>query len=129
MRKRSIGLLAVLLVLGFTLVGCPTDGGGDDDGITKISTAEEFNAIRNRLDGHYVLEEDIDLSGYENWDPIGTFQPASEDPEDAETPDPAKVFSGTFDGNGHTISNITINRPSDMAVGLFGCVLGTNNKQ
>jgi hypothetical protein len=85
MRRRSIGLLAVSLVLGFTLVGCPTDG-GDDDGITKISAAEEFNAIRNRLDGHYVLEADIDLASYENFVSIGTFAPLSDAPEEIGKP-------------------------------------------
>jgi hypothetical protein len=125
MRKRSIGLLAVLLVLGFTLVGCPTDG-GDDDGITKISTAEQFNAIRNRLDGHYVLEADIDLASYGNFVPIGAFVPLSEVPEDAETPKLELAFTGVFDGNGHKISNVTISAPTQTGVGLFGCVAGEN---
>jgi hypothetical protein len=125
MRKRSIGLLAVLLVLGFTLVGCPTDGGGDDDGITKIGTAEQFNAIRNRLDGHYVLEADIDLTSYENFIPIGAFVPLFEAPEDEETPKLELAFTGIFDGNGHKISNVTISAMQE-GVGLFGCVAGDN---
>ncbi|MBR0062094.1 MAG: hypothetical protein IJP68_11515, partial [Selenomonadaceae bacterium] len=29
-------------------------------------------------------------------------------------------FSGTFDGNRHTISNLTINKPDKNYVGLFG---------
>jgi hypothetical protein len=123
MRRRSVGLLAVLLVLGFILVGCPTDGGGDD-GITKISTAEEFNAIRNRLDGHYVLEADIDLASYGNFVPIGAFVPLSDAPEDAEKPKLELAFTGVFDGNGHTVSNVTINAPETAGVGLFGCVAG-----
>ncbi|MHB9293102.1 hypothetical protein Holit_02222 [Hollandina sp. SP2] len=123
MRKRSIGLLAVLLVLGFTLVGCPTDGGGDD-GITKISTAEQFNAIRNQLDGHYVLEADIDLASYGNFVPIGAFVPLSDAPEDSETPKLELAFTGVFDGNGHKISNVTISAPTQAGVGLFGCVAG-----
>jgi hypothetical protein len=123
MRRRSIGLLAMLLVLGFALVGCPTDGGGGD-GITKISTAEQFNAIRNRLDGHYVLEADINLSAYTNWAPIGAFVPLSDAPEDQETPKPELAFTGVFDGNGHKISNVTISAPTQAGVGLFGCVAG-----
>jgi hypothetical protein len=99
----------------------------ENDEPIRITTAAQLNAIRDNLGGSYILAADIDLSDYENWIPIGVFQPASEAPEDAETPDPAKVFSGTFDGNGHTISNLTINRPSEMAVGLFGCVSGTDN--
>jgi hypothetical protein len=122
MRKiQFIGLPVLVLVFGLTFVGCPTNG--DDDGATKISTAEEFNAIRNRLDGHYILEADIDLSGYANWEPIGLFEALSE--AEPESPNPAKVFSGTFDGNGHTISNITINQPNlYVGVGLFGVNFG-----
>jgi len=32
----------------------------------------------------------------------------------------ANPFSGIFDGSGHTISNLTINRPATDYVGLFG---------
>ena len=41
------------------------------------------------------------------WDPIGT-----------------SYFRATFDGNGHTISNLYINRPNSNNVGLFGSVDG-----
>ncbi len=45
---------------------------------------------------------DIDLSGYGNWDPIGHIDLDSGD----ITP-----FSGIFDGNGHVIKNMTIRHP------------------
>jgi hypothetical protein len=122
-----IGLPVLLLVFGLTFVGCPTDS-DDDDGIIRISTAEQFNAIRNQLDGHYVLEADIDLSGYPNWEPIGRFVPVSENPEDAENPDPAFAFSGSFNGNGYKISNVTINSDVFYGVGLFGCTLGNGEE-
>ncbi len=57
------------------------------------------------------LDRDLDLSGFENWTPIG---------------DAAHAFSGTFDGGGHTISGLNINAGSDEApdtaghLGLFG---------
>jgi hypothetical protein len=125
MRKiRFIGLPALVLVFSLTLVGCPTDGGDDDDGITKISTAEEFNAIRNRLDGHYVLEADIDLSSYANWEPIGMVNMealAAEDEENVYS----TAFSGIFDGNSHTISNINCSVGYGIGIGLFGFSTGT----
>jgi hypothetical protein len=95
----------------------------NDDAI-KISTAAQFDAIRDNLDGHYVLEADINLSGYTNWEPIGQFVPKSDAPEDAETPKLELAFTGVFDGNGHKISNVTINAPETAGVGLFGCVAG-----
>ena len=52
----------------------------------------------------YELMNDIDLTGYPNWQPIGS----SDGP-----------FKAIFEGNGYTISNLTINRGSSSDVGLF----------
>ena len=55
-----------------------------------------------------VLTNDIDLQNYQ-WKPIGYWE----------------TFDGTFDGQGHTISNLThIATEADCYIGLFGC---TNN--
>ena len=39
-----------------------------------IRTVEELDAIREDLYGWYVLENDLDLSGIANWDPIGEYE-------------------------------------------------------
>lgn len=54
------------------------------------------------------LTSDLDLSGYENWTPIGSGG-----------------FGGTFKGNGHTISGLTIDAPAQSYVGLFGLLIGS----
>ena len=102
-------------------------GSGSAEDPWKIATAEQLDRIRDDLTGHYILISDIDLSRYENWMPIGTFQPRSDAPEDAEVPHPDYAFTGTFDGAGHTISNLTISCESPMGAGLFGCASGTEN--
>ena len=71
-----------------------------------------------------VLTADIDLGGRE-WAPIApstTFR--SNATSVARTTD--KSYSGTFDGQGHTISNFEIrtNR-AELTSGLFGAVTGT----
>ncbi|MCL1842954.1 MAG: hypothetical protein FWF79_04010, partial [Defluviitaleaceae bacterium] len=71
---------------------------------TVITTAEELAAIRNNLGGRFRLAADIDLAGID-WPPIGTA---------------ARPFTGTFDGNGYSIRNITVNQPTIDSVGLFG---------
>lgn len=38
--------------------------------------------------------------------------------------EPIKNFKGTFDGNGHTISNLKINRPTEDSQGLFSILYG-----
>ena len=102
-------------------------GSGSAEDPWKIATAEQMDRIRDDLTGHYILIGDIDLSGYENWMPIGTFQPRSDAPEDAEVPHPDYAFTGTFDGAGHTISNLTISCEAPMGAGLFGCASGTES--
>jgi hypothetical protein len=61
------------------------------------------------LSGSYALTADIDLSGLE-WTPIG--------PGTAHT----DAFSGTFDGQGHVISGLTITSDAYLDNGLFGYV-------
>ncbi|MBN2436501.1 MAG: hypothetical protein JXK07_14670 [Spirochaetes bacterium] len=59
--------------------------------------------------GHnYIVMQDIDIASYANWIPIGGSSGS---------------FSGIFDGNGHSISNLTVDRSEDYS-GLFGAIGG-----
>ncbi|WP_040712438.1 S-layer homology domain-containing protein [Paenibacillus curdlanolyticus] len=87
-------------------------GTGTPDDPYEIATADDLNAVRYKLDASYKLTADIDLdvSPYrdgDGWAPIGTL---------------IASFGGVFDGNGHVITGLTINRPSESSVGLFGSV-------
>ncbi len=75
----------------------------------EIHTVEDFAIINEDLFGNYSLMADIDLEGIV-WTPIGTN---------------AKPFAGIFEGNGYTISNLSINLPNQNYVGLFGYNRGT----
>ena len=90
--------------------------------VIEISSAEELAAISENLSGNYVLTADIDLEGAD-WTPLGSFVQLGQEGEEAETPDPAYAFTGSFDGNGYTISNYGINQPEGWCIGLFGCIL------
>ena len=71
---------------------------------------------------NYRLANDIDASGTSQWTDgrsVVGFTPIG-----GSTPD-LPAFSGIFDGQGHTISSLFINRPSSSEVGLFGEVAGT----
>ncbi len=87
--------------------------------VIEISSAEELAAINDDLAGHYVLTADIDLAGIA-WTPIGAFVPGGG--EEGEEPNMTAAFTGTFDGQGHTIRNLTVDLPEAWAVGLFGCI-------
>ncbi|MGA1940079.1 MBG domain-containing protein [Arcobacter sp. YIC-310] len=57
------------------------------------------------LSSNYTLGSDLDLSFIPNWVPIGS--------QDTR-------FTGKFDGLGHTISNLNIDREGDSNIGFFG---------
>lgn len=84
-----------------------------------FSFAADVNA-GNRYSGKtVVLTADLDLEG-ESWTPIG----------DSVASYPSVAFAGTFDGQEHTISNLTTaaeratNPDTNAADGLFGTLLG-----
>jgi len=61
------------------------------------------------LGAHYVLANNIDMSGFSNFEPISPW-----------VNDAFPHFTSVFDGNGKTISNLTVSGVSDA--GLFGYV-------
>ena len=89
---------------------------------------QSINANREALAGYYILENDIDLTDYlafggqgyndaRGWNQIGIYHDLENDPE-------RDSFTGTFDGNGYTISGYFEERADDLAhnEGLFGYV-------
>ena len=129
-----------------SLTSCgTTDIDQDDDGLIEICNLEGLDAIRYQTDGTgykasgsatkitagcpatgckgYELARDLDFNddnSYSSthnkitwttgrgWEPIGNSS--------------SNAFNATFNGNGHTISNLMINRPNASNVGLFGYV-------
>ena len=123
------------------------DYDSDDDGLIEVTTEAQLNAIRWDLDGSgvvdasgnatsysaafptaapqmgcpsaacagYELAGDISLTSNTGmgWAPIG----------DGSTGTPPS-FGATFEGNGHTISDLFINRTTDN-IGLFGVFANT----
>jgi hypothetical protein len=59
------------------------------------------------------LENDLDLSCYANWEPIGKW-----------TETKWRIFKGTFDGQNHIIYNLRMNQVNSYEVGFFGTVQG-----
>lgn len=79
-----------------------------------IEDAFDLDSMRNRLDKCYKLIKNIDLNinpfnQGEGWNPIG---------------DTTSKFKGNFNGNGHVVKNLYINRPSKDEQGLFGYIIG-----
>ncbi len=71
-----------------------------------VSTKEDLQNMKNNLAGNYMLAKDIDMSGVDNFTPIGN----------------STSFTGKFDGLGHTLSNLVINKENGNNIGVFGIV-------
>jgi len=80
------------------------------EGFTPVYTVQDLDDVRKNLSGKYILMNDIDLSSWGNWVPIG---------------DKTNPFTGTFDGNKYSIKNMNIDitaEHTDVHVGLFGYI-------
>ncbi|MFP4173900.1 MAG: GLUG motif-containing protein, partial [Candidatus Hydrogenedentota bacterium] len=113
-----LGIVGIIVV-AFAGAGLAWDAGAQ----TMISSIEELQKIGDPdeedypLDGFYWLAEDIDASETADWNEGAGFDPIG-DSEDG--------FSGIFDGNGHTITGLVIDRPEEDEVGLLGRVRFAN---
>ena len=80
----------------------------------------DLDTVRDNLDGHHFLMNDLDSTtpGYEElasptanggkgWEPIGILGGIAS-------------FNGIFDGQGHEIRDLFVNRPDQIRIGLFG---------
>ena len=87
-----------------------------------IENKTQLNNVRKKLNACYKLNADISFSSADfasggtfysegkGWEPIGNEE---------------DLFAGSFNGNGHSISGLTINRGSEENIGLFGVSCGT----
>ncbi|MCR4922236.1 MAG: hypothetical protein K5945_11120, partial [Bacteroidaceae bacterium] len=88
------------------------------DGVYQIGTPEQLcwfalyvNARHSDVDA--VLTADIDMSGVTDYPMIGTH---------GEQTAFYSMYRGTFDGQGHKISNLAVDMPNFWNIGLFGSV-------
>ena len=105
----TLFILLSLITLSINFAG----GTGTIDDPYLISSAEQLDNIRNYMDKHFKQINDIDLSTYDNWEPIGTYHTSL---------GIGRGFYGTYDGNGYKISNLIIYKPNEDSVGLFGFI-------
>jgi len=95
----------------------PTGNGAETNPyqIKTLSNLYWLSKTNSVWDKHFTQTEDILASSTESWDKGKGFTPIG---------DSAIPFSGTYNGQGHIIDRISINRPLEDEVGLFGNVGG-----
>jgi len=126
MKERKIIIGLVLFVVVFSVFGGAGVSSGEIEGgngiilstenstnntVIWIHNVYELQNMSNNLSGRYALANDINASITKTWNGGSGFAPIGT---------PASPFNGTFDGKGHKIINLSINRSSQDYVGLFG---------
>ena len=147
-----LALVALVMLMASGPAFAQTDYDTDNDNLIDVTSLAQLNAIRYDLNGDgtvaatdtmaynaafpnamssmgcaatctgYELMNNLDFDtdgSYPNWTGIGVAASGA-----------ATAFSATFDGNDHTISNLSINSSTSTAtgggfIGLFGDVTGT----
>lgn len=109
------------IVLIFSLLTFPAAAATETEAV-EIHTVSELKAMADNPSGSYILMEDLDMSGVD-WTPIN--------------------FTGSFDGNGHALLNLTLSqlgsdKPSSYDgnkkeyetayAGFFGTLIGAEVK-
>ncbi len=126
MRKTSTRILGLALALAVLLgllpgvaaaAGGALEGLGTEESPYLIADASDLAAFRDLVNATASsaawakLTEDIELSGA--WTPISNSNYVTE------------AYAGTFDGDGHTISGLSVSSTkTSQALGLFGVVNG-----
>lgn len=102
------------MLTGNVLAQFSGSGSGTEEDPYRIFNAEQLNQVRNSPEAYFSLEADIDMTEWiaennpsQGWKPISSFK-------------------GTFNGNGHRITNLIINRPTTSKIGLFSSISDAN---
>jgi len=117
----TTGLSTVVVGTGQGATGPPNDyqehldsmdGDGSESNPYVIETVADLQAIAAETDAQYELGSDVDAAETADWHRGSGFSPIGE-------------FTGTFDGKGHEIRGLTIDRSNQRNVGLFTQIRGT----
>lgn len=121
-RRRFLQASTALAIVASVGVGTVTA-----EEVTEVEDWHDLTEIRDDLGGDYELVNDLDenTEGYEEHvaDPEGGWEPIGDWDRDEDV-----EFTGTFDGGGHEIAGLKIDREEQDYVGLFGGIEGLDTK-
>ncbi|MBI1203511.1 MAG: filamentous hemagglutinin N-terminal domain-containing protein, partial [Rhodopseudomonas sp.] len=129
---QNTGMLPAFSATNFSVTGGSflrvTGGDGSSAAPYQVSDVYGLQGIGTSVTGmagYWQLANDIDASGTANWNNGAGFVPLATDGAGHLVDGYYSSFDGNFDGQGHIISGLTINRPTADYVGLFGWSNGT----
>ncbi|MCK4981233.1 MAG: hypothetical protein KAS62_12610, partial [Candidatus Delongbacteria bacterium] len=83
------------------------DGSGTEANPYQIATLDQLNNVRYYLTAHFIQIADIDATATTGWNAGAGWEPINN-------------LTGKYNGDGHTVSNLFIDRSGTLYVGLFG---------
>ncbi len=111
----ALGVVLIVGILSSTMVfsmELESEETLQNENLYEINTADDLQNINDDVNADYVLANDIDASDTGDWNDGEGFLPIGDEFDIGE-------FTGTFDGQGHSITGLYINRTSSD-IGLFG---------
>lgn len=112
----------------FTTKTCPWESGsGTEADPYDIDSIEDLYAVREQLDKYFILTADLDFDSDASYEDTG--HKSGNTTGDGWLPigDDTDKFTGDFNGDNYTISNLFISRSSTDYIGLFGYHNGNIN--
>ena len=98
-----------------SLPGASSTFSANGESYTMIRSVADLQAIQNGLAGKYAIAVAIDAADTATWNGGAGFKPIGKD---------YPFFTGSLQGLGNPIVNLTINRPGEDWVGLFSVTDG-----
>jgi len=125
MKKLSLIILALILGLAMStslMAGTYSGGDGTSAGtayqIADLDDLQELQNTSGDWGSYFKQTADIDASATSSWDGGAGFSPIGDHDDEMGT-----RFTGSYDGQNHTIDELFINRPGESVgrgIGLFG---------
>jgi len=114
--RKSI-LLSLMVLAGSVCADKYSGGDGAYEPwqIANLNDWNELVATPGDWSSHFVLTADLDLDGI-----VYTAAPIAPDIDNSTSGHQGTKFTGSINGQGHTIYNLTINAPTQDYVGLVG---------
>ncbi len=103
-------IIALVIILPQTILAFSGSGSGTEVDPYIITDVDQLQEMNNELDAWYELGNNIDASGTSGWNGGAGFVPIGSE---------VNKFTGHFDGKGHTITGLFVNRRINDK-GLFG---------
>ena len=113
MKKITLLMLSLMFIAQGLSAGTYSGGSGTSGAPYQIADLDDLQELQNTSGdwgAYFIQTADIDASATSGWDGGAGFSPIG----NGTTP-----FTGTYNGQGSTISSLTINRSSTSFVGMF----------